>query len=114
MTALIALRVVSYFYDAFETSASFANMVDILQISGLSLSLISNLTTTGVVGVTAWSAVPLTTFVSSATSDMKLIRRHRQAISTGFNKTTQGNRILKLLLESGVLYCILGASGHLP
>ncbi|KAJ7217753.1 hypothetical protein GGX14DRAFT_390528 [Mycena pura] len=83
VTALIALRIVSPYYDAFETSTSFASMIDILQLSGLSLSLLSNLTTTGVVGVTAW--------------------RHRQAISTGFNKTTQGNRILKLLLESGLL-----------
>ncbi|KAJ7837726.1 hypothetical protein B0H13DRAFT_2105244 [Mycena leptocephala] len=55
-------------------------VVDILQISALSLSLISNLSSTGVVGIAAW--------------------RHREAV-----------RILRILLESGVLYCISGLLG---
>ncbi|KAJ7268693.1 hypothetical protein B0H12DRAFT_62277 [Mycena haematopus] len=40
----------------------------------------------GVVGITAW--------------------QHRQAIRDGFNKTSKGDQILRILLDSGVLYCI--------
>jgi hypothetical protein len=39
-----------------------------------------------------------------------LLRQHREAIRNGFNKTTKGNRILSILLESGLLYCIAEAS----
>ncbi|KAJ7141503.1 hypothetical protein C8R44DRAFT_247973 [Mycena epipterygia] len=84
----IGLRIVSVTGLAFSHSSSFRTTINTLQMSNVSLSFISNLSATVVVGVTAW--------------------RHRQTIRAGFDKTTKGNQILCLLLESGILYCVSG------
>ncbi|KAF7315670.1 hypothetical protein MIND_00082600 [Mycena indigotica] len=91
IAALISLRIAGLWSVSLTKHPAFVKVIDILQINGMFLSLLSNLTTTGVVGVTAW--------------------QHRETIRTGFKKTTQGNRILKLLLESGVVYCVMGVLG---
>ncbi|KAJ7282870.1 hypothetical protein C8J57DRAFT_1296814 [Mycena rebaudengoi] len=65
--------------------------VDMLQISGIVLSLISNISATGVVGATAW--------------------QHRKLIRAAFSdqvKSTGSGRVLALIVESGVLYCLSG------
>ncbi|KAJ6498943.1 hypothetical protein C8R45DRAFT_980443 [Mycena sanguinolenta] len=64
--------------------------INILQISILSFSLISNISATAVVGATAW--------------------RHRRSIRAAFadKKNTKANQILTLMVESGILYCISG------
>lgn len=68
--------------------------IDILQITTLITSLFSNFTATGVVGATAW--------------------RHYKTIRAAFseNKTNslRTNRILLLVVESGVLYCFSAVS----
>jgi len=63
--------------------------IKILQLMTLFSSLLSNLTATGVVSVTAW--------------------RHYRLIRSAFPKgrdPTRSSRILLLIVESGVLYCI--------
>ncbi|KAJ7913400.1 hypothetical protein B0H13DRAFT_2005147 [Mycena leptocephala] len=85
VTGVIGLRIATS-SSAFE--ARFPKAIDTLQVSAFTMSLLSNLSSTGVVGITAW--------------------RHRETIRTGFRKTTKGEQILILLVESGVLYCIAG------
>jgi len=64
--------------------------IDILQIITLLTSLLSNFTATGVVGATAW--------------------RHYKTIRAAFSEdktsSLRTNRILLLVIESGVLYCL--------
>ncbi|KAJ7899024.1 hypothetical protein B0H13DRAFT_2030936 [Mycena leptocephala] len=86
---VIGLRIAGLYLKTF--GETLIKVVDILQISALILSLISNLSSTGVVGIAAW--------------------RHREAVRVGFQKTTKGDQILRILLESGVLYCISGLLG---
>ncbi|KAJ6587200.1 hypothetical protein DFH09DRAFT_248931 [Mycena vulgaris] len=86
VAALIGLRIASVSNSNIGEHRAFVKTIDTLQISALGLSVLSNLSATGVVGITAW--------------------RHRRAIRAGFYKTTKGNKILSLLLESGLLYCI--------
>jgi len=86
VTGVIALRVVTVSDFTTSERGSFVKAINMLQISGLTMSLVSNVSATGVVGITAW--------------------RHRQIICDGFNRTTKGNNILRLLLESGVFYCL--------
>ncbi|KAJ7141446.1 hypothetical protein C8R44DRAFT_246963 [Mycena epipterygia] len=65
--------------------------INILQISNLSMSLISNFSATAVVGATAW--------------------RHRQSLRVAFadnKKRTKADQVLTLLVESGLLYCVSG------
>ncbi|KAJ6594200.1 hypothetical protein B0H19DRAFT_1094410 [Mycena capillaripes] len=90
VAGVIGLRIASSYSISFESSTQFTEAIDIIQVSGVSMSLISNLSSTGVVGITAW--------------------RHREAIRV-FRKTTTGDQILRILLESGVLYCIAGLFG---
>ncbi|KAJ7881412.1 hypothetical protein B0H13DRAFT_935198, partial [Mycena leptocephala] len=65
--------------------------IDILQICTLATSLLSNFTATGVVAATAWLG-PLS--------------NHSSAFSKGKANSLKSNRILLLVVESGVLYCI--------
>ncbi|KAK7005864.1 hypothetical protein R3P38DRAFT_1721110 [Favolaschia claudopus] len=64
--------------------------IDILQVTNLATSLLSNLTATGVVAATAWK-------------HWKLIR---SAFSEDKANSLRTNRILVLLIETGFLYCI--------
>ncbi|KAJ7629892.1 hypothetical protein B0H17DRAFT_543024 [Mycena rosella] len=88
---VIGLRIASVSSFAIGESPAFIKTLNTLQVAGLGLSFISNVCATGVVGATAWV--------------------HRRTIRAGSYKTTQGNRILGLLLESGVLYCVFGLLG---
>ncbi|KAF7321782.1 Arsenical pump-driving ATPase [Mycena kentingensis (nom. inval.)] len=89
--ALIGLRIAEICSPVLDDDLMLVRVIDFIQISALNLSLISNLTTTAVVGVTAW--------------------QHRQTVRDGFKESTEGDRILKLLLESGVVYCLFGIGG---
>ncbi|KAJ7708331.1 hypothetical protein B0H17DRAFT_917027 [Mycena rosella] len=62
-------------------------IIDIAQVTTLITSLLSNLTATGVVSVTAW--------------------RHWRIIRSTFTdkKSTRSNQILLLVVESGVVFC---------
>ncbi|KAJ7346924.1 hypothetical protein DFH08DRAFT_205701 [Mycena albidolilacea] len=86
VVGVIGLRILSISIRGFGKAPFFTSAVNILQVSAINTSLISNLSSTGVVGIATW--------------------QHREAIRDGFNKTTKGNRILSILLESGLLYCI--------
>ncbi|KAJ7497632.1 hypothetical protein FB451DRAFT_239495 [Mycena latifolia] len=77
--------------DEIPSSSYLVRGIDILQITNLGMSLLSNLSATAVVGAT--------------------LLRHRQRIRAAFTdskKSTKANQILALLVESGVLYCISG------
>jgi len=89
VTALIGLRIAAAARFTLAQSTLFLNVINTLQMLMWAMSLISNISATGIVGITAW--------------------RHRQTIRGAFHKPTQGNQILLFLLESGVLYCISGA-----
>ncbi|KAJ7077298.1 hypothetical protein B0H15DRAFT_955169 [Mycena belliarum] len=65
--------------------------IDVLQVTTLGMSLLSNLSATAVVAAT--------------------LLRHRERIHAAFTddkKSTKGDQILILLVESGVLYCVSG------
>ncbi|KAF7315752.1 hypothetical protein MIND_00091100 [Mycena indigotica] len=67
--------------------------INVLQLLSIGLSLLSNISATFVVGIVAI--------------------QHRQTISAAFitakhTRLTRGERILRLLVESGLLYCISG------
>jgi len=64
--------------------------IDTLQVTTLFSSLVSNLTATGVVSATAW----------------RHYRFIRMAFSESKGTSTRANRVLLLVVESGVLYCI--------
>ncbi|KAF7361630.1 hypothetical protein MVEN_00506300 [Mycena venus] len=91
VAGVIGVRIASIYSVDFEETPHFAEVVNILQVSAINISLLSNLSSTGVVGITTW--------------------RHRKAIRDGFNKTTKGDQILRILFESGVFYCIAGLFG---
>ncbi|KAJ7913401.1 hypothetical protein B0H13DRAFT_2005150, partial [Mycena leptocephala] len=87
--AIIAL--VEAPFPALPTSSYLARGIDILQISNIGFSLISNLSPTAVVGATAW--------------------RHRRSIRAAFadnKKSTKADQILTMVVESGLLYCVSG------
>ncbi|KAJ6521921.1 hypothetical protein DFH09DRAFT_1047655 [Mycena vulgaris] len=88
ITATIALRIADLAKPGFSATSDFVSAINILQVSNVGTSFISNITSTGLIGATAW--------------------RHRQQIKDAFRKTTKANRILLLLLESGVFYCLSG------
>ncbi|KAJ7495846.1 hypothetical protein B0H11DRAFT_2000846 [Mycena galericulata] len=88
----IALRIAGLVQSpiaSLPSGSSLARAIDILQVTTLVTSLLSNLTATGVVGATAL--------------------QHWRTIRAAFSsekKTTRTNHILLLVVESGVIYCI--------
>ncbi|KAJ7045887.1 hypothetical protein C8F04DRAFT_939631 [Mycena alexandri] len=88
VTGTIALRIADLAAPGFAEGKAFVEVINILQVGGVGASLISNLSSTAVVGATAW--------------------RHRQSIQAAFQRQTNADRILMLLLESGLLYAISG------
>ncbi|KAF7350230.1 hypothetical protein MVEN_01326400 [Mycena venus] len=87
----IAFRIVALIRPAMATSSKHNILnpgIDILQLSTGVLSLLSNLTSTTVVGVTAW--------------------RHRRILRDAFtdeDATTRSDQILALVVEVGTFYC---------
>ncbi|KAF8139492.1 hypothetical protein K438DRAFT_1946745 [Mycena galopus ATCC 62051] len=108
VVGLIGLRILSTVGISFRFSPAFTEAINILQVAAFITSVISNLSSTGVVGITAWFVFwpfgPVTDMVG-------LARQHRTAIRDGFNRTTKGDQILRILLESGVLYSLVGSFG---
>ncbi|KAJ7187874.1 hypothetical protein C8R46DRAFT_3324 [Mycena filopes] len=84
----IGLRIADLAYPGFSEGKLFIDFINTLQVAGVGMSLISNLSSTAVVGATAW--------------------RHRRSIQAAFQRQTHADRILMLLLESGLLYSISG------
>ncbi|KAJ7072002.1 hypothetical protein C8F01DRAFT_1102144 [Mycena amicta] len=84
-STLILLRFIGIFSKELTREHFFAPLVDMLQFSSVMTSLFSNLTATGLIGSTAW--------------------RHRQRIKYAFHERSKAEQALKLLLESGLLYC---------
>ncbi|KAJ7217712.1 hypothetical protein GGX14DRAFT_437925 [Mycena pura] len=77
--------------SATQHSSYLVKEVDVLQMTNIVMSLMSNLSATAVVGATAL--------------------RHRQTLHAAFavnKRSTKAERILSLLVESGVLYCFSG------
>ncbi|KAJ7761086.1 hypothetical protein B0H16DRAFT_1415171 [Mycena metata] len=72
------------------TGSPLAKGINVLQVTALGTSLLSNLTATGAVGATAWG--------------------HWRTMSTTFSpgksSSLRTSRILVLVVESGVLYCL--------
>nr|GAT46031.1 arsenical pump-driving ATPase [Mycena chlorophos] len=81
---LVGLRITGLFGVPLVTSRRVVMVINALQEVVMILSLISNLTTTGVFAATSWS--------------------HRKIVRKGFKRTSEGSRILQLLLESGLVY----------
>ncbi|KAJ7680660.1 hypothetical protein DFH06DRAFT_1163848 [Mycena polygramma] len=94
VTSTIVFRIIALIqspYAQLPDSSYLAKGINILQMCNLVFSLISNLSATAVVGTTAW--------------------HHRQSIRAAFadnKKSTKADRILVLVVESGLLYCVSG------
>ncbi|KAJ7899073.1 hypothetical protein B0H13DRAFT_1622855 [Mycena leptocephala] len=94
VTSTIIFRIIALVeapFTALPKSSYLARGIDILQISNIGFSLISNLSATAVVGATAW--------------------RHRRSIRAAFadnKKSTKADQILTMVVESGLLYCVSG------
>ncbi|KAF7357678.1 hypothetical protein MVEN_00813400 [Mycena venus] len=75
-------------YAQLPHSSYLVQGINILQISVIGFSLISNISATAVVGATAW--------------------RHRRSLRAAFgdNKSTKADQILMLIAESGVLFSL--------
>ncbi|KAF7376461.1 hypothetical protein MSAN_00061700 [Mycena sanguinolenta] len=92
VAGVISFRIVTQIVAPYgQVPQSFNYLVEginVLQISNLGFSLLSNLSATAVVGATAW--------------------RYRRSIRTAFadKKKTTTHQILILMVESGILYCI--------
>ncbi|KAJ7693353.1 hypothetical protein B0H17DRAFT_500069 [Mycena rosella] len=84
--ATIGLRIADLVNPRLGPRSSYIAAINILQVSNAITSFISNLTATALIGATAW--------------------RHRQRIKLAFRKKTKANKILILLLETGLFYCI--------
>ncbi|KAJ7723557.1 hypothetical protein B0H16DRAFT_339457 [Mycena metata] len=74
----------------FPTGSALAKGINVLQVTTLGTSLLSNLTATGAVGATAWGHW----------------RSIRTTFSPGKSSALRTNHILLLVVESGVLYCL--------
>ncbi|KAJ7347020.1 hypothetical protein DFH08DRAFT_208078 [Mycena albidolilacea] len=89
----IACRVANFVIspiDNLPKGSMLARAVDVFQVAAMGTSLLSNLTATGVVGITAWGHW----------------RALRSALSGGKTSTLRTNRILLLVVETGVFYCL--------
>ncbi|KAJ3543108.1 hypothetical protein NM688_g5898 [Phlebia brevispora] len=89
----IGLRVASFFTPAGPTPTTvdpIKNAIDIFQVGAAGLSLITNCSATAIISHKAW--------------------RHRQVVRENLgnarNRHTQAERILALLIETGVLYLV--------
>jgi len=78
-----------------------ARIIDVAQVGNLGLSLLTNVLATSIIALKAW--------------------KYRQSLSRVFgHKTSQASRILALLIESGMLYIVIGVLNlaslviHLP
>ncbi|KAF7315795.1 hypothetical protein MIND_00095600 [Mycena indigotica] len=91
-SGLIALRTIDIVKPGWLSHAILTRAIDIMQLSNMTTSLLSNLSATGLIGIEAW--------------------RHRNTIKRAFKrKTTKVNQVLLLLLESGTIYCSTGVIG---
>ncbi|KAF7315791.1 hypothetical protein MIND_00095200 [Mycena indigotica] len=91
-SGLISLRAIDIVKPGWISRKPFTRAIDVMQLSNMTTSLLSNLTATGLIGIEAW--------------------RHRKTIRRAFQrKTTKVNQVLLLLLESGTLYCSTGVIG---
>ncbi|KAJ7049661.1 hypothetical protein C8F01DRAFT_724521 [Mycena amicta] len=90
---LIVLRVIDVSADSKWIAAHkpLTKAINVLQLTFITTSLLSNMTATGLIGITAW--------------------RHRRAIRSTFTNKSKVNQILWRLLESGMLYCVAGILG---
>lgn len=91
----IGFRIVAYSVNM----PYLAEVINILQIGMLTMSLVSNLSATSVVGATAWCVI----HVPPNELLLNVIRRHIRAMRTAFsgNKRTTTNQILILVVETG-------------
>ncbi|KAJ7680610.1 hypothetical protein DFH06DRAFT_973568 [Mycena polygramma] len=100
VAGIIGLRITALYKTGFAKTAFSTMAINSLQVSAICMSIISNLSSTGVVGITAWF---VSFFRGTQISDW--FRRHREVIRV-FRNTTKGAQILRILLESGVLYSL--------
>ncbi|KAI0254092.1 hypothetical protein BJV78DRAFT_1280488 [Lactifluus subvellereus] len=84
-----------------KTHRNFTNIIYVAQAGHLGLSLLTNVLATSIIAFKAW--------------------KHRKSLSEVFgHKTSQASRILSLLIESGMLYIVIGVFSfasvfiHLP
>ncbi|KAJ7141427.1 hypothetical protein C8R44DRAFT_763436 [Mycena epipterygia] len=92
VASTIVFRIVAFIQspiDDLSPDSVLNKGINILQISNVVMSLLSNLSATAVVGVTAWKN-----------------RRNIRAAFTDGKKGTKADQILGLIVESGVLYCV--------
>jgi hypothetical protein len=54
VVGIIGLRILSISIHGFDKAPFFTKAVNILQVSAINMSLISNLSSTGVVGIATW------------------------------------------------------------
>ncbi|KAJ7091854.1 hypothetical protein B0H15DRAFT_777783, partial [Mycena belliarum] len=106
LTALtVLLTIIFRIVDLVESSISELDvhrLIDIFQVATLGTSLLSNLSATGVVSVTAWLRMLRLAYAL----DWRTIR---SSFSDKKNTSSRSNNILLLVVESGVVYCLSAA-----
>ncbi|KAE9398321.1 hypothetical protein BT96DRAFT_1020185 [Gymnopus androsaceus JB14] len=69
-----------------QPGAQCSHAINASQIANLVISLLTNISATTIISIKAW--------------------KFRRDITRGFDKQTNGSRIMALIVESGILYCI--------
>ncbi|KAI3595882.1 hypothetical protein WG66_008851 [Moniliophthora roreri] len=97
LMATIAIRIILEVIPMVESPErhKLTRAIDVCQISNLVFSLIINLSTTLTIAMKAWR------FRRWIAQDLRAVRN---------KKRTGGERVLTLLIESGLFYCISGAT----
>ncbi|PSR77964.1 hypothetical protein PHLCEN_2v7622 [Hermanssonia centrifuga] len=90
----IGLRIASFLTPGGFSFKPVLHAIDICQVSNLVWSLLTNISATSIISHKTWV--------------------HRKAIQEGLrsirNKSTKAERVLALLVESGIIYCLSGAT----
>ena len=114
----IGTRIGTYYTPegpAQDSSHPLTHAIDILQVSDFLWSLLTNIAATAIISHKTWwvprrSITPVAHSVSIV--HVLTSRRHRMVISEGLRKarngSTRAEKILVILIESGVLYCLSG------
>ena len=100
---------------AHGTTASIDKAIDYSQVANLVFSLITNITATSVIASKVWYVVQSCDDTGQhKLSDMHRRQRQwvRKEMGIARTKNTRGEKIMILLIESGLFYCVSGVSRH--
>jgi hypothetical protein len=97
--------------ERFKDHRFLGHAIDVLQMSNLVLSLLTNVLATSIISFKAWCVCALEMTDCTPCDTRVGQRKYRKLLSEGFgSSTSRASKILALLVESGMLYIVIGVS----